>query len=75
VKKWKVDIDDLRIIFVVLYFRNLPLEARVVFLAHIIQKQPLEGPLGVEDAQDALSFDDLEVNELPNEGFFADSVL
>jgi hypothetical protein len=51
VQEGQVDVDHLRVVLVVLHLRHPPLEARVVAGTHVVQQQPLETTLGVEDAK------------------------
>jgi hypothetical protein len=75
VQEGEVDVDDLRVVFMVLHLRNPSLEAGVVLLTYIVQQQSLEITLGIEDTENGISFEDLGSDEFPDEGFLANAML
>ena len=44
-----------------------PLKASVVLLAHVVQQQSLEVPLGVKDADNGLVSQDFAVDQTPHQ--------
>lgn len=71
----KVDVDNLRVVLMILYLRHLAFKASVIGLINIVQQQSLEVTLRIEDAQNGLCLYDILIYELPYQRFSADPVL